>query len=372
MQVERIDIAGYRSVRRLSLPLGTLTVVLGPNGSGKTNLYRALELIHDAAQGRLARSLASDGGVPSVTWAGPRRAKEPVRIDVTVTMSALAYELSIGPVPTAPTDPTLFRLDPEVKEERLYVSERKRRFVAMERQAGSATLRDGEGRRTPFPLKLWASESVLVQIAEPHRFPLMAEMLVRLRAWRFYHHFRTDLEAPVRSPQIGVRTAVLAHDGVDLAAALQTIIEIGDAPALSRAVDDAFPGSRIEVQSEQGRFSVLMHQPGLLRPLAASELSDGTLRYLCLLAALLSPRPPPFIALNEPEMSLHPDILGALGKLIAEASQRSQIWVTTHSEPLAGSISKHSQVLPLRLGKKLGATVLLDGDDGDTEEELLE
>lgn len=367
MQVQRIEIAGYRSIKRLSLPLGPLTVLVGPNGSGKTNLYRALELLHDASEGRLARSLASEGGVPSVTWAGPRRAKEPVRIDVTVSMTDLAYELSLGPVPTAPSDPTLFRLDPEVKEERLHVVQGSRRFVAMERQAGSATLRDGEGRRTPFPLKLWAGESVLVQIAEPHRFPLMAEMLVRLRAWRFYHHFRTDLEAPVRAPQIGVRTAVLAHDGADLAAALQTIVEIGDAPALARGVDEAFPASRVEVQSEQGRFSVLMHQPGLLRPLAASELSDGTLRYLCLLAALLSPRPPPFIALNEPEMSLHSDLLAPLGKLIAEASQRSQIWVTTHSEPLASAIARHSRVLPLRLGKKLGATVVV-GDSGDEAE----
>ena len=69
MQVQRIEIAGYRSIKRLSLPLGPLTVLVGPNGSGKTNLYRALELLHDASEGRLARSLASEGGVPSVTWA---------------------------------------------------------------------------------------------------------------------------------------------------------------------------------------------------------------------------------------------------------------------------------------------------------------
>jgi predicted ATPase len=101
--------------------------------------------------------------------------------------------------------------------------------------------------------------------------------------------------------------------------------------------------------------------------MATSELSDGTLRYLCLLAALLSPRPPPFVSLNEPEMSLHPDLLAPLGKLIAEASRRSQIWVTTHSEPLASAIAANGSVMPLRLGKELGATVLLGSGEGDEE-----
>ena len=76
--------------------------------------------------------------------------------------------------------------------------------------------------------------------------------------------------------------------------------------------------------------------PGLNRPMGAGELSDGTLRYLCLMAALLSPRPPPFLALNEPEMSLHPDLLGPLSRLIVEAAKNSQIWVTTHADAAGG------------------------------------
>jgi predicted ATPase len=155
---------------------------------------------------------------------------------------------------------------------------------------------------------------------------------------------------------VGVRTVALANDGRDLAAALQTILEIGDGVALSRALNDAFPGAELEIQAPQGRFSLLVHMPGLNRPMGAGELSDGTLRYLCLLAALLSPRPPPFLALNEPETSLHPDLLGPLSRLIVEAAKHSQIWVTTHADALAEAISRRTGYEPVRLVKSGGAT----------------
>jgi len=89
--------------------------------------------------------------------------------------------------------------------------------------------------------------------------------------------------------------------------------------------------------------------PGVLRPLEARELSDGTLRYLCLVAALLSPRPATLLALNEPEMSLHPELMQPLAELITLASRNSQIWVTTHSQDLAIMIGKVSGKKPINL-----------------------
>ena len=112
-----------------------------------------------------------------------------------------------------------------------------------------------------------------------------------IRSWRFYDHFRTDHDAPARIPQLGTRTPILHHDGRDLAAALQTIREIGDSRALDAAVADAFPGSSLSIRWDgSGRCIVDLHQQGLLRPLSASEISDGTLRYLLWIAALLTPR----------------------------------------------------------------------------------
>jgi predicted ATPase len=360
MTVTRLEIAGYRSVRRLILPVHPVTVVVGPNGSGKTNLYRALYLLQAAAEGRLALTLAEEGGTPSVVWAGARDFKKPVRMKVGVTLDdELAFELSCGIVPRDPSEPgTLFVLDPEVKEEHLWVLSGGRRAVLMERKDRTAFLRDSEGKRVTFPTQLWSAESVLDQLAEPQRFPRLSELQRTLKAWRFYHQFRTDLESPARQTQVGVRTVALSNDGRDLAAALGTIQEIGDRRALEKGLDDAFPGAELEVQAPQGRFNLLLHMPGLNRPMGAGELSDGTLRYLCLLAALLSPRPPPFLALNEPETSLHPDLLEPLGRLIVGASKHSQIWVTTHAEALAKAVAKGSDCEPVRLVKQAGATEL--------------
>src|SRR5204863_1279380 len=98
--------------------------------------------------------------------------------------------------------------------------------------------------------------------------------------------------------------------------------------------DDAFPGASIDVRDSDGYFEIEMRQHGLLRPLSAAELSDGTLRYLLLVAALLSPRPPTLMILNEPETSLHPDLLPALARLIAQAAKTSQVIVVTHAAQL--------------------------------------
>jgi predicted ATPase len=146
-----------------------------------------------------------------------------------------------------------------------------------------------------------------------------------------------------RAAQIGTRTPVLSADGADLAAAIQTIREIGDRDALDKAVDVAFPGSRVAVDIQNGRFEVALRQHGLLRPLAAAELSDGTLRYLLWVAALLTPRPPSLLVLNEPETSLHPDLLGPLGELIVAAAAGTQIVVVSHAQALVSALERGAE-----------------------------
>jgi predicted ATPase len=181
----------------------------------------------------------------------------------------------------------------------------------------------------------------------------------QIRTWRFYDHFRTDAEAPARQPQIGTYTPVLAHDGRDLAAAIQTIMEIGDAAALAHAINDAFPGSELEISASDGRMSVGLHQEGLLRSLSAAELSDGTLRYLLWAAALLTPRPPHLMILNEPEASLHPDLLPALARLIGVASKETQIWVVSHASRLIASLEQNPDCASVQLEKELGETQIV-------------
>src|SRR5207247_9553374 len=117
--------------------------------------------------------------------------------------------------------------------------------------------------------------------------------------------------------------------------------EIGNTDALAAAVSDAFPESQLSITTSGGRFTLLMKQHGLLRPLDAAELSDGTLRYLLWIAALLTPRPPALMVLNEPETSLHPDPLPGLARLIAQAAERSQIIVVTHAAQLIAALREY-------------------------------
>ena len=156
---------------------------------------------------------------------------------------------------------------------------------------------------------------------------------------------------------MGTFTPVLAGDGGDVGAAIQTIFEIGEGDALADTIADAFDGATLQVGE---RFEVMMRQYGLLRPLSVAELSDGTLRYILLAAALLSPRPPELMILNEPEASLHPDLLAPLARLIVRASARCQIITVSHAAPLVDALERSPEARGIRLYKELGETLVED------------
>lgn len=362
--LKRLAISGYRSVRNLSMPLGHVTVLFGENGTGKTNVYHAVKLLQHAAAGTLSRAIGDEGGMPSITWAG-QRGKGAMRVIVEVTLDELTYHLALG-LPVA-TMATMFYLDPEVKEERLElpVPKRKRPLALMSRGVGSVTLRDEDQVEHTYPYALAVSESVLSQIHEPKRYPELHTLRETLLRWRFVHQFRTDPAAPARQEVVPVRTWRLADDGSALPCALRTIQENGDGRALAEVIDRAFPGCRLQIADLGGRLALSWEAPGLLRALSGRELSDGTLRFLCLAAVLLSPQPPPLLALNEPETSLHPSVLPALADLCVRAAQRCQLWITTHSEALAREMERATEAARLeltqhRLVKEGGATTLIE------------
>lgn len=361
----QIDIEGYRSIKDLWLKLGRVNVLVGANGCGKSNLYRALWLLHAAANGEFARAVVTEGGMPSALWAGSR-GKGPVRMKIAARFDDMKYQLQVGlPVPTE----TMFLLDPEIKEEHVWYNGSKSKIHLLKREGKVVHARSESGERVTFPLTTTSAESVLSELREPHKYPELSLLRERFRTWRFYHQFRTDVQSPIRQPQTGVRSPILRHDGSDLASALQTIREVGDREGLQAAIDRAFPGSSVAIDNNNGMFSIGMHMPGFQRPFAAQELSDGTLQYLCLLAALMSPRAPSLLALNEPENSIHPDLYEALARLIADASKESQIWVTTHSRELADYILDLTGASPIELVKLEGATKVvgqrLGGEEAD-------
>ncbi|MCQ4041346.1 AAA family ATPase [Streptantibioticus rubrisoli] len=364
-----LAVENYRSLRQLVVPLGPLNVVTGANGSGKSSLYRALRLLADAARGGAVAALAREGGLGSTLWAGPEKPGgrqvarvEPVslRLGFSGGRDDFGYALDLG-LPS-PTEPTMFGSDPDIKRESVWSGPVLRPAALLaERHNGAVRIRDTDGTWSHQRHPIRPYDSMLSEFADPRNAPEVLRLRDRIRSWRFYDHFRTDAAAPARGSHVGTRTPVLSHDGADLAAAVQTIREIGDREALEAAVDLAFPGSRLTVADHAGRFDLELRQPGLLRPLRAAELSDGTLRYLLLVAALLTPRPPELLVLNEPETSLHPDLLSPLAQLIAMAAARSQIIVVSHSRPLTHAVERlaaeHApEVRTVELTKEHGQT----------------
>ena len=374
--LQTLAVQNYRTLRDFAITLGPLNLITGPNGSGKSNIYKALRLLAETAQGGVIGSLAREGGLASTLWAGPEvvsRAmkrgevpvqgsvrKKPVSLGLGFVGSEFSYSIDLGlPVPSN----SAFSLDPVIKGEFVWAGPVPRpSAMLVERRGALVRSRGDNGEWQIVHERLAGFDSMLSQVADPRRTPELLALREQIRSWRFYDHFRTDATAPARMPQIGTHTPVLGHEGSDLAAALQTIREIGDPAALDAAVNDAFPGAKVMIENRDGRFETTMQQHGLLRPLRAVELSDGTLRYLLWVAALLSPRPPELLVLNEPETSLHPDLLPALGRLIAHAAGRSQVFVVSHAKRLIAALEEQ-QCVSLTLEKELGETKVVGSED---------
>ncbi|RMB59621.1 AAA family ATPase [Tessaracoccus antarcticus] len=368
-----LAIHGYRSLRDVVVRLGRVTVVLGPNGAGKSNLYKALRLLAACGQGDVAGSLAREGGLDSVLWAGPeslaaaRRGhavqgtlrRGPISLKLGVGGDSLSYLVDLGlPVPGE----TLFNRDPEIKREAVWVGPIMRPATLLARRKRSQVDVRDDGPWQTLEDRLPTHASLLSGAALRELRVLRDE----LASWRFYDALRVDAGSPARQPRVGTRTWALDHDGSDLAAALQTIIERGREP-LAEAVADAFDGAQLGVVNSDGLFDVALQQPGMLRPLRSAELSDGTLRHLMWLAAFLAPNRPPLMAVNEPENSLHPGLLGPLGRLIARASTDTQLVVVTHSlalvEHLRVALAEHGRsddLEVIELAKNLGETIVRD------------
>jgi predicted ATPase len=361
--VREFEAANYRSLRAIRFPSERLSVFVGANGVGKTNLYRVLQLLQSAAAGSLSGELAREGGLESALWTGRRRVREPVRIVLAVSFAdpgsaelAYSYRIEMG-VPS-PGGPGAFPLEAHVKEERLAFHHRGRTSPLMERRGPAVTARDSDERRVEVSRRLLPSETALGSFDEPQRFPEVHAIRRAMLDWRFYHSLRTDPDSPLRRPCLAVTSPTLSSDGSNLAAVLATLMHIrGDTEDLDRAISDAFPGARLVVPEPEREASFGLVQPEHpQRVFQAGELSDGTLRYLALMGALMSLRLPAFVALNEPEGSLHPELLEPLARLIAKAAERTQIWLVTHSERLAQGLEKHGGIKRRTVIKKDGET----------------
>jgi predicted ATPase len=359
--IKEVFAAGYRSLRHIRFPVEPLSVFVGANGTGKTNLYRALQLLQSAAAGTLTHDLAAEGGFDSVYWAGTRSGRDPVRVRLGVRLIgesddyALEYGVETGLVELLGAG---FALEPQIKVETLTHEARGRSRSLLERRGPRGHCLDETGVKRPLGSEILPSETALGSLQDAAAFPDLHLARRTMLEWRFFHGFRTDAASPLRRPALAVTSPTLASDGSNLAAVFATLAHIRqDTTDLDQAFDDAFPGARLVIP-EPDRFATF----GVIFPdypkriFQASELSDGTLHFLVLAGALLSYRLPPFIALNEPETSLHPDLLEPLARMIVTASRRTQIWLVTHSDILADALARHGGAQPRRVIKRKGET----------------
>jgi predicted ATPase len=372
--LKTLQIRGYRSLLDFRLKLGRVTVVTGANGTGKSNLYRSLALLQRLAEGRFAEAIAQEGGMPSLVWSGPRLRNEPVRVSWALEHAFFRYHLECGLIPSLPsaptaflTDPytTAFRTDPDIKKEELTLHKGGKDHVVARRKGPRVELRRFDQGRETSHLSLHAPESMLAEARDAALHPGPAAAREIMLSWRFYHQFRTDAASSLRRPCVGSWSPVLAHDGSNLAATLRTLVENGRGHLLEEAVAKVFPDISWRAVDERNLFQLQILRPGLNRWLDASELSDGTLRYFCLCAALLTPKPPPLLVLNEPENSLHEDLMPGLAELIAQVPEETQILVVTHSQALAREIESRLDCRRLDLVSHAGET--RRSTDGDAK-----
>jgi len=367
LPVREFSAAGYRSLQRIHYPMSRLDVFVGANGVGKSNLYRGLELLRSAAANTLGEELAREG-LDLAMWAGPRK-KGPQLIKLAASFSepkqldaAYRYEVEVGFPPVVPAAGAPFPLAPHIKSEALIFIGGRRPVRMMEREGGRVMARNEEGRAVEIDIDLLDSETALGRLEDPSRYPTLDLVRRTLLEWRFYHGLRTDADSPLRRPCVGVPAPTLASDGSNLAAVFATVSHIReDAIDLERMIKRAFPGAVLNVEEPGRTAEFSMSFPEFPRRVfQATELSDGTLRFLALAGALLAYRLPPFIALNEPESSLHPDLMEPLAEMIRNAAERTQVWLVTHSERLAEAI-RHSGDGEVRTVLKHNGATTIEG-----------
>ena len=327
------------------LELKPLNVLIGPNGSGKSNLIEVIGLLR-AAPSDVMAPIREGGWSENWIWRGEPTAAEAC-VEVVVERrryssgkQLLRYSVSLG---------SFFFDEPFLKEElrednQTGVAEGDAEFY-LQRRGGNVVLSYLDESRNTNQRELPASEiksgqSILSQLKDPVQYPELTSLGIALAGICLYREWSFGRNTPARLPQkADLPNYYLEEDGTNLGMVLNRIE--GDPKAkrlllaalrkLYQGIDDYY------VQVEAGSVQVFLKEANL--PIPAVRLSDGTLRYLCLLAILCNPRPPSLVCLEEPELGLHPDILPGLADLLREASERCQLIVTTHSDTLVDALT---------------------------------
>ena len=356
-------------------PLKPLNVLIGPNASGKSNLVEALSLLA-AAPGDLQATIREGGGIRDWLWKGtPRRATATVEVTVespTGGPMPLRYRLSFTETGAR------FELRDEAVENERPTSPRDAQPYFYYRYQGGrpvlnvrevARLEKGEARFERHLMRedVKPDQSILSQRRDPDSYPELTYLANRFEQMRFYREFHVGRHTPPRLPQkADLEQGQLLEDASNLGLVLNDLL---NQPTVKRQLLESLRGFYSSVEDvftsvSGGTVQIFFHESDLRHAVPATRLSDGSLRYLCLLAVLCHPDPPPVVCIEEPELGLHPDVIPEVAKLMVEASSRSQLFVTTHSDILVDELTGTPDSVII-CEKSDGATQLrrLDADE---------
>lgn len=319
------------------LELKPLNVLIGPNGSGKSNLIEVIRLLK-AAPEDLTVPIIDGGGISNWIWKGdPQASSAQVEtvLDYQDGLTDLRHYLAFG------RNNQRFELTEERIENTEAYPESDDPEVHFERNGNRATLTSSiKERQSLQPEDLSSRQSVLAQRRDPFFYPALTWLSDRYLPMRVYSEWAFGRNTPARLPQdAALPNDFLMQSGKNLGLVLNRLRREPKAKdEFLKALHELYEGVvDFDVIIEGGTVQVILQEGDIIVP--SIRLSDGTLRYLCLLAILCHPKPPPLICLEEPELGLHPDILPGLAELLRMASKRCQLIVTTHSDVLVDALT---------------------------------
>lgn len=302
-----------------ALELRSLNVLIGPNGAGKSNLIEMLSLLQ-ACTKHLGDWFRESGGISNFRRRGNELGK--------CSIEVISEDQFFGVKVTHSLEISRFGNNLIVDSERVLVQ-----GDLVEGESKDEALLTSDGKM------LRHDQSVLSQRKDPDKYLGMTVINELYSGFRVYRDWSFGRFTPPRLPQrTDGRTDYLESDCSNLGMILNRIRRDPVQKAqLLECLNDLYPDIRdVDVSIEGGSVQVFLVEGTHAIP--ATRLSDGTLRYLCLLAILLHPTPPPLICIEEPELGLHPDVMPAMARLLKQASERTQLIVTTHSEVLVDAL----------------------------------
>ena len=337
-----------------------LTVVIGPNGSGKSNLIEAIELIRAAPRDFLT-PIRDGGGVHDWLWkrgTGSKVATIDAVFDYPKGPTGLRYVLRFAEAAQR------FEIVDERIEYELPDDGHTEPYFFYRFVGGHGILNvKGQQRRLQHE-DIDPTASILSQRKDPDQYPELTYLGSEFGKIRLYRDWSFGRYTPPRLPQkADLPTDLLEPDASNLGLVLNRLRRDPETKErLLEALRGLYDGiDDFDVQIEGGTVQVFFHEDRVTIP--ATRLSDGTLRYLCLLAILCHPKPPPLVCIEEPELGLHPDVLPRLAEILREASLRMQIVVTTHSDVLVDAFTDHPECVLVAEKTDEGTTLTrLDGD----------